>query len=113
MAAVLDDLKAGAVELPLMQPRIASRNGLGGRVDAGTDELDGAGHGTVLRLLSIRSQRRYVEIGVEDDPTIRESECAIGVIRRCRGHPRAPTVHGSPEPVGVLAKESAHLIFKM
>lgn len=35
----LDDLEAIAVELRLMQPIIASRNGLGDRGDAGTDEL--------------------------------------------------------------------------
>jgi Zn-dependent alcohol dehydrogenase len=40
-SAILDDLEAVAVELRLMQPVIASRDGLGGRGDAGTDELRG------------------------------------------------------------------------
>jgi len=41
LAAVLDDLGAIAVELRLMQPGIALRDGLGGSGDAGADELHG------------------------------------------------------------------------
>ena len=95
-----------------MQPGVAYRYRFGGCGDARTDEL--RGHATALRLLGIRRQRGYVEIGVEADLRIRESSCAIGVIRRCRTPPRAPTVRdGLKALVGVLEPEDAHLHFKM
>ena len=54
---VTDGRATVSLELRLVQPGIASRDGLGDCGNAGTDELDGAGHAdSLMVLLGIHSQ---------------------------------------------------------